>query len=270
MPFSVLMSLYWKERPEFLCQSLESVFDQTLVPDEVVMVEDGPVGEVLEAVVNEFSAKHPEMKVVRLPRNGGLGPALNEGLKHCSHELVARMDTDDIALPQRFERQVGFMESHKDIDLCSAWIEEFINDNPDEITSIRKLPETPEKLYEYGKRRCPVNHPVAMFRKRAVEKAGSYQPLYLFEDYYLWARMLVGGAKMYNIQESLLRFRTSADMYNRRGGLKYALAERSLLWKFYKLGYVGLFSTLKNMTMRFTVRVMPNRLRSFVYTHLLR
>lgn len=269
MPFSVLMSLYWKERPEFLRQSLESVFDQTLVPDEVVMVEDGPVGEVLEAVVNEFSAKHPEMKVVRLPRNGGLGPALNEGLKHCSHELVARMDTDDICKPNRFENQVKFMERHPDIDVVGAWIDEFI-DNNQNVVSTRTLPENNAEILTFARSRNPMNHPVVLFRKSSVEKAGGYLNFPLFEDYYLWARMLVQNFVFHNIQESLLWFRSSPDMFKRRGGWKYACDEARFLITLKNLGLSSNMQTIKNICIRFNVRIMPNFIRSFIYKHLLR
>lgn len=147
MAFSVLMSLYWKERQEFLRLSLESVFNQSLAPDEVVLVEDGPVGEELERVVSEFSAEHPEMKVVRLPQNGGLGKALNEGLRHCSHELVARMDTDDISMPSRFERQVNFMERHPEVAACSSWIQEF-EGTTSNIKSVKRYLNRRKKMHD--------------------------------------------------------------------------------------------------------------------------
>ena len=219
--FSVLLSVYGGEKGEFLRRSLASVFAQTVRAREVVLVEDGPLTEDLYRVVEEFRARQPELKVVSLPVNGGLGRALNEGLKHCSFDIVARM-------------------------------------------------ETPEELYEYGKSRCPVNHPVVMFRKQAVLECGGYVHYPLFEDYYLWARMMVGGAKFYNIQESLLWFRTSPDMFRRRGGLRYALTEARLQFLFVGIGYIGLGRFFKNLAVRFAVRLVPNGLRSWAYRHLLR
>lgn len=269
MPFSVLMSLYWKERQEFLRLSLKSVFNQSLPPDEVVLVEDGPVGEELEKVVNEFSAEHPEMKVVRLPQNGGLGKALNEGLRHCSHELVARMDTDDIAMPCRFERQVDYMSRHPETDAVGAWIDEFIDDRSN-VVSTRRLPETNEEIRAFASSRNPINHPVVMFRKSAVEKAGGYMDFPLFEDYYLWARMLVDGSRFHNLQESLLWFRSSPDMFRRRGGWKYAYDEARFLLTLRKLGLSSGVQTVKNICLRFGVRIMPNAVRGFIYKHLLR
>lgn len=270
MAFSVLMSLYYREQPSYLRQSLDSVFAQTLRPDEVVLVLDGPIGQDLQNVVQEFSRQHPELRVLPLPENRGLGRALNHGLKRCSHDLVARMDTDDIALPDRFETQVKFMENHPEIDAVSGWIEEFVSSDPDNVMSVRKLPETPEEIFEFGKIRNPMNHPTVMFRRNAVLRVGSYQHMYLFEDYHLWIRMMMAGSKLYNLQRPLLKFRTSDQMYERRGGWSYAMTECKLLWGFNRMGYISLIRTLKNIVIRVTVRIMPNKLRAIFYKTFLR
>lgn len=269
MKFSVLLSLYYKESADFLRQSLESVFSQTLPPNEVVLVEDGPLTDELYAVVSEFKHYHQEMKIVRLKKNGGLGKALNEGLKHCTHGLVARMDTDDVSKPYRFDRQVAFMESHPDIAACGAWIDEF-EGNVCNVRSTRKLPQDNDEIYEFGKRRNPMNHPVVMFRKSAVEAVGSYQPMPLFEDYYLWVRMLLRGYKFHNIQESLLNFRFCNDVFKRRGGLKYAWIEIGFYIKLYKSNYIGMVTLMENIVIRFSTRIIPNKVRSLIYKKMLR
>lgn len=269
MAFSVLMSLYWKERPDDLSQSLESVFDSTLMPDEVILVEDGPLTAELDGTVDDFCRRYPQLKIIRLDRNVGLGRALNEGLKYCSYDLVARMDADDIAKPTRFEKQVAFMDAHPEIAVCSAWIDEF-DDDKNKIVSVRKLPEHHEEIYRYGQSRNPINHPVVMFRREAVMSCGSYQHIFLLEDYYLWGRMLTEGYKFYNIQESLLNFRISTDVYHRRGGLKYALAEMKLFRRFYSIGYIGLNRMIMNMGIRFIVRTVPNGIRGEIYKKFLR
>lgn len=267
--FSVLLSLYWKESPLYFMQSLDSLFHQTLLPDEVVLVEDGPLTSELEQVVSEYSARYPILKVVPLPKNQGLGKALNEGLKHCSYELIARMDTDDIAKPDRFRRQVQVFEEHSEIDVCGAWIDEFEED-VDQVLSTRKLPEHQAEIAAYALSRNPINHPVVMFRKSAVIAAGGYQHFPLFEDYYLWLRMLKNGAKFYNIQESLLFFRTSPDMFKRRGGWKYALNELRFMSVMRKLGMISRTRFALNVAIRFPMRIMPNRLRGLLYKKALR
>ena len=267
--FSVLMSVYYKENSSYLRESLSSVFSQSLQPSEVVLVEDGPLTKDLDTVVEEFATKHPNLKIIFLPVNSGLGTALNEGLKHCSYEIVARMDSDDVCKPDRFEKQIGYMHRHPEIDVCSAWIDEFQTD-VDNIISTKRLPETDKEIFEYGKRRCPINHPVSVFRKSAVFAAGGYLHYPLFEDYYLWARMLVRGAKFYNFQESLLWFRTTPSMFQRRGGWNYAITEIRLQFLFVGIGYIGFGRFLKNVIIRFSVRIMPNSIRTFIYNLFLR
>ena len=269
MPFSVLMSLYSKERPEYLRQSLESVFNQTLLPDEVVMVLDGPVTEELYSVTKEYSTKYPQLKIIPLPENRGLGKALNEGLKYCTYDIVARMDTDDICFLDRFEKQVKFMTDHPEIDICSSWIEEFEGDI-ENVKSLKKVPETHEEISQFIGKRNPLNHPTVMFRKSAVLKAGDYQHFPLFEDWYLWARMFLNGARFGNISEPLLHFRTSAQMFKRRGGLKYAIDSTKFQWKLHELGIISTFGAIKSSIIRGTVYLMPNKIRSYIYTHILR
>ena len=269
MSFSVLMSLYAKERPDFLRQSLDSVFNQTLVPDEVILVEDGPITTDLYRVVSEYSDKHPEIKMVLLPVNKGLGLALREGLTHCSNELVARMDTDDVCKPDRFEKQMAFMQSHPEIDVCGSWIDEFIG-SIDNVTSQRRTAETASEIAEFARSRNPLNHPSVMFRKSAVERAGSYQHFPLFEDWYLWVRMIHNGSRLANIPESLLWFRTSPDTFKRRGGWRYAKDSAKFQMALCNLGFISTLQAIKGSVIRGTVYMLPNSLRAFIYSKLLR
>ena len=268
-PFSVLMSVYSKEQPEFLHEAMESVFRQTVLPAEVVLVEDGPLTPALDAEIARLQSLHKEIKVVSLLVNGGLGRALNEGMKHCSHELVARMDTDDICRSNRFERQLKLMEEHPEIDVCGSWIDEFSED-PSHPNFTRKLPEQHEELMEFGRFRSPVNHMTVMFRKEKVVESGGYQHYPLFEDYYLWVRMMVRGCRFYTIQESLVDARADMKMMARRGGLRYALTEARLQFLFFGLGYINGGRLVKNLSERFIVRVLPGRMRLWLYQHILR
>ncbi|MDD2954115.1 MAG: glycosyltransferase [Parabacteroides sp.] len=267
--FSVLLSLYHKESALFLCQSLESVFAQTLLPTEVILVEDGPLTDELYAVVKEFTDRYLEMKVIPLAENLGLGKALNEGLKHCSYDLVARMDTDDIAKPDRFEKQLAIFREYPELDVVGAWIDEFEGEFSN-VLSARKVPEEHADIFEFAKKRCPVNHPVVMFRKSAVLKSGGYKHFPLFEDYFLWVRMLMNGARFYNIQESLLFFRFSPDMFKRRGGWRYAVTEVRLQTLFYRMGFIGFCSLIRNTSIRLVTRLLPNNFRSLLYKRFIR
>lgn len=269
MAFSVLLSLYYKESPLFLQESLNSIFNQTLLPNEIVLVEDGPLTPKLYKVLDDFTNHHTEIKRVVLEKNGGLGNALNEGLKHCSYELVARMDTDDICKSERFAKQVAFMEQHPEVDIVGAWIDEF-QGNISNVISTRKLPQYSNDIREFGKKRCPMNHPVTMFRKEAVLAAGGYLPFPFFEDYYLWVRMILNGATMYNIQESLLYFRFSPEMFKRRGGWRYARLEIRFQRHIYKLKYIKFYTMISNICIRMATRIVPNGIRSWIYKKLLR
>ena len=267
--FSVLMSVYYREKAKWLQTSLESVFNQTVKPTEVVLVEDGPLTDELYAVIAKFKDEHAELKSVKLPVNSGLGKALNVGLKQCSYPLVARMDSDDISKPYRFEQQLQYFEEHPDVDVCSSWIDEF-QGNISNVISTRKLPQYSNDIREFGKKRCPMNHPVTMFRKEAVLAAGGYLPFPFFEDYYLWVRMILNGATMYNIQESLLYFRFSPEMFKRRGGWRYARLEIRFQRHIYKLKYIKFYTMISNICIRMATRIVPNGIRSWIYKKLLR
>lgn len=177
--FSVLLSLYIKEQPSYLRQSFNSLFSQRFLPSEIILVKDGMLTPELDAVVSNYVQRYPILKVVALKENQGLGKALNEGLKHCSYDLVARMDTDDIAKPDRFEKQLAIFLEHPEIDVVGAWIDEFEGEVSN-VLSMRKVPEQHENILRFAKGRCPVNHPVVMFRKSAVLKAGGYKHFPLF------------------------------------------------------------------------------------------
>lgn len=267
--YSVLMSVYSRERPAFLSQSLTSVFGQSAPPDEVVLVKDGPLTPELDAVLLHYQEQRPNLKVVRLAENGGLGRALNEGLKHCTHGLVGRMDSDDIATPDRFEKQLSIFAQHTEISVVGSWVAEFDTD-PDLIRAVRRVPCSDRDIKTMFPKKCPVNHPSIMFRKIAIVKAGGYLVKYRQEDYYLWGRLISQGAVFHNIPQSLVLMRAPTDLFARRGGWAYAVSELKLQREFVRLGLFGEVIFLRNAIARFTVRIVPNHLRKFLYKIFLR
>lgn len=270
--FSVLMSVYKKENPSYMRESLNSVFNQTLQPTEVVLVEDGPLTQELYSLIDEFKIKHSNLKIVSLKRNVGLGKALNEGLKDCSYDYIARMDSDDQCYLTRFEKQISFLEKHPNIDVVGCLTTEFTDDGHGgkNILSTKYFPQTVEENEKYSRKRCPVEHPAVIFKKQSVLNAGGYQHCLLFEDYHLWARMFVNGAKFYNLQEPLLYFRMTEDSFNRRGGWKYAINELKALRMFRKIGFLSEKQFLFAVLTRFPVRIMPHNVRKFIYNRFLR
>lgn len=268
--FSVLMSVYNKESSLFMDLSLASVLiDQTALPSEVVLVSDGELNDELEAVISKYKDLFPKILKVCRKEHGGLGKALNFGLSYCSNELVARMDTDDICYPDRFEKQLSFFELHPEYDVVGGQIEEFIGTVENAI-SIRRVPEQHHDIVSYSKKKNPMNHPTVMFRKSAVERAGSYKHFPLFEDYFLWVRMMRSGSLFYNIQEPLIHFRVSEDMYKRRGGLKYALKEVEFEYTLLTLRHINAIQFFFNSVIRFVVHIVPNSIRAVIYKSFLR
>ena len=268
--YSVLMSVYHKEKPEYLKQAIESIQTQTLSTNDFVLVCDGPLNEQLDGVI---ATKQQEMgeslNVVRLAKNGGLGNALNEGIKHCKNELVARMDSDDIAYPDRCEKQIAVFNTHSEVIICSGIVEEFTTD-PNTVDTKRVPPETNAEIVEFAKKRNPFNHPCVMYKKSAVEAVGSYQDFYLLEDYYLWLRMLMAGYQGYNIQEPLLHMRAGSEMYLRRAGWKYAKTQMRL-FKFMKDSkFIGNSQYIKSCVIRSGSALAPNWLRKFMFEKVLR
>lgn len=268
MKFSVLMPVYHRESPDYLQQSLASLAIQTLPADEIVLVEDGPLGEPLDAVIAAYRRLLPIVSVP-LPEHVGLGAALRAGLDRCRGEYVARMDADDICVPVRFERQVQFLDDHWEVDVLGSAIEEFDVDLSGG-RSIRRLPRSSPELIRFARFRNPLNHMTAMLRKVSVLSAGSYQSYPGFEDYHLWARMLGLGYCLHNLEEILVQARCGKRMQNRRGGLAYMKREMAFQLFLHEVGLVAASECVRNILMRAPIRLAPNAVRSICYKLFLR
>lgn len=269
MKFSVLMSVYYKESPEFLKTAIESVINQTVMPSEIVCVKDGKLTDELESVLEKFDNDHKGLfKFLSFDVNQGLGKALKQGVEACSYEIIARMDTDDIATCNRFEKELSVM-MEKNLDMVGSNILEFDGDI-NNVISERLVPMTFENIKQYAKKRNPFNHMTVMYKKQAVLKAGNYKDFLWFEDYNLWVRMIISGAKMYNIQEGLVYARTGANMFERRGGILYIKREYKMQKDMLEMKFISFTRFSINMTTRSLVRIMPNSFRKFIYMGILR
>jgi len=266
---SVLMSLYIKEKPEYAKACFDSLLNQTVQADEWVIVEDGPLSKEMYELLDEYQAKHPGL-IKRIPfeKNQGLGLALRAGVPECKNELIARMDTDDIARADRFEKQLAEFENKPYLDICGSHILEFETDI-EKIVSKRIVPLTDEKIKKYQKRRDGFNHMTVMFKKNSVIKAGNYQPCLLMEDSFLWARMFLSGARGINIDDFLVFARVGKDMYKRRGGFEYYKKYKTGRRKIYKTGYIGWWDYEYSVIIQLLVSIMPNKLREFVFKKIL-
>ncbi|GHS87914.1 glycosyl transferase [Bacteroidia bacterium] len=267
-PFSVLIALYEKEKPHLLNKALHSVFNQTVVLDEVVLVLDGKLTDELLQIVEHYKSTYNTLKIVQLPEKKGLGIALSEGLQHCSYELVARMDTDDVSMPNRFEKLLQVFIDKPEISVVSSWITE-VNQKGN-VIGIKTVPETHQEIQKLMSIRQSVNHPASMFKKSAVLAAGNYRHFHRFEDYELWFRMLDKGFLFYNIQESLYEFYCDNAAISRRGGLEYAKSEIRLMKYLRKKHFISWYQYVLNLVLRIPVRFLPTSIRSLIYKLLLR
>ncbi|WP_301425207.1 glycosyltransferase [Bacteroides caecimuris] len=269
--FSVLMSVYHNDRPADFKEAVNSIwFKQTLRPAEFVLMVDGPVPEPLNNMIRSLEQEIPVMRVIRLESNYGLGEALRIGVEKCTHPIIARMDSDDIALPKRFELQYKYLKLHPNVSILGGQIDEFI-DNPDNIVSRREVPTAFEELKSYTLARCPFNHMTVMFRRKSILEAGNYQSWHYNEDYYLWIRLLEQGYVFANLSDTLVNVRVGTDMYKRRGGWKYFKSEKGLQDYMLRHRLISLPRYLYNTTGRFVMQVvLPNNLRGFLFQKIFR
>ena len=267
--FSVLMSIYKKKKPEYLKQALDSLLNQTLLPDEILIVKDGLLTPELDKTLDEYAVKNKTIKFLEFEKNRGLGLALRDGVVACKNEIIARMDTDDISKPDRFQKQLNYLSQHPDITLLGTWIEEFDKD-PNIPKSNSILPITYEEILKFAKRRNPFRHVSVIFKKSAVIDSGNYRHFLWFEDYDLWIRMLKKGYKAANLPEVLLSVREDKKMYERRGGWQYSKQDIKFERFLLKIGYINFFEFLTNIIIRGSVRLLPNNIRKFIYSNILR
>jgi glycosyltransferase involved in cell wall biosynthesis len=265
---SALISVYDKESPAHLRECLDSLAAQTRPADEVVIVEDGPLGAQLKETIAEYMRILPIVSLP-LPNHVGLGAALRAGVEACRGEYVARMDSDDVCVAERFQTQMNFIESISQVDVVGGAIAEFENDFT-APRSIRLLPAAGTALRQFAKSRSPMNHMTVIFRKASVLAAGNYEPCEGFEDYHLWARMLTLGFHLHNMNDILVLVRCGNGMQNRRGGLRYLKQDVRLQLFLHEVGLLARSECIRNIVVRASLRLAPVAVRSLCYRLFLR
>lgn len=270
-PFSVAISVYKSDSPIFIERALSSITDlQTIKPDEVVLVVDGPISEELNNVIGKYQKKYNFFNVIRLEKNGGLGNALKIAVENAKYELIARMDSDDISVPSRFEEQLRFFEENPNIDILGGDITEFIGDEKN-IVGKRTVPKLNDDIRDYMKTRCAMNHVSVMYKKSAVQAAGGYLDWFWNEDYYLWIRMWLNHAVFANTGTVLVNVRVGKEMYQRRGGNRYFESEKGLQDYMLKNRMINVPTYLMNVGKRFVIqKLLPNKLRGWVFRNFAR
>lgn len=266
---SVLMSVYVKEKPEYLKASLDSILAQNYPVDEIMLIEDGPLTEPLYDMINDYQSKYPSViRTFAFEQNRQLGRALAKGVELCSNELIARMDTDDIAEPDRIKKQVAYMEAHPDVHVLGGSIREFNDEGT--IDRVKYMPLTQEEIYRYAKLRNPLNHMTVMFRRSAILEIGNYQHFPFLEDYSLWSRMLTKGYQIRNMEDILVRARTSMALVRRRSGWDYFKTFSKLRKLQHELGLTNTFEYIKAMAGTFVMIMQPGFIKELAYKKVLR
>ncbi len=268
MNFSVLVSIYLGTKASELATCLESLLSQTLPANEIVVVIDGPLTTGTEHCVNQYCDRLP-IKLLSFPTNRGLGLALRDGLVACENELIARVDSDDISLPKRFQKQVTFMKENSTISVVGSALFETYYFRKASAKVIRKVPKA-GGLSRRNRIRNPLNHPTVMYRKSHVVSCGNYENCNFFEDYLLWAKIIQNGYRIANLSEPLVETTVDNEYFKRRGGIKYLINEISLCKRLLGLKYFSRIDAATFLCTRVPLRLIPNRCRKLIYLTLLR
>lgn len=266
--FSLLICVYAKENPTFLLQCLDSILSQTVVPDELIIVKDGPLPDELESVLSGLVFPN-DVNVIQLPENVTQGPARAAGVEAAKYEWVAIMDSDDICRPDRFEKQLRMIEEHQELALIGGQIAEFA-DNPENIKATRSVPLEHDEIASFIKKRNPFNSMTVVFNRDVALHAGNYRYFAWFEDYDLWARIIKNGARCANLPDILVDARVGNGMYARRRGTSYIRSEWRMQKQLKTLGIINIFGFIRNVITRIPVRLLPQRAIAAVYNRYIR
>lgn len=268
MGISVLLSVYKKENPVYFTEALDSVINQTLKPDEIVIVKDGELTKELEEVIENAKEKFANIVTYQFEKNVQLGRALAKGLEICKNELVARMDTDDISCLNRLEVQYKYMQEHPDVAVCGGWMEEFNDEGT--FNKVKKVPIEEKDILQYAKYRNAVNHVTVMFRKSKIMAVGNYQHFPYMEDYYLWCRLMAEDAVIHNLPQVFVKVRVSEDVYDRRGGWKYFLQHYQFRNEQRRMKLLSVAEYPIALALSFGITMVPSGLRRLIYQKVLR
>lgn len=267
--YSVLMSVYRNDRPDWLSVAIESMLEQSVQPSQIVLVIDGPIDKHLKAVVSDYAEDDDRFDVLQLDTNQGLPAALNAGFEQCHEEIVVRMDADDYSMPGRCNAELNLLQT-EDLDFVGTNVDEFYDDINTTVSRV-VLPETAEQIRTQARRRNPMRHPSMVIRAEALKSVGGYDEALLNgQDYDLVVRLLLAGYKCANVQEPLVKMRISPDFYRRRGGIAYFSRMKALKEKLYRIGFYSRSDYVLGVTTHFVSCLIPDRLREILYKRALR
>jgi glycosyltransferase involved in cell wall biosynthesis len=259
---SVLLPVAATSNTVGLRRAYRSIIEQTVLPSEIVIVTNQSLTDDLETTIEDLVSTHSDSRHEHIPDSSGLGGVLQAGLRSCSEPLVARMDADDIAEPERFANQQTVL-TDTNVDVVGSYLAEFLDD-PDHPERIREVPITHDEIAKWMPWRCPLNHPTTMFDREAVLAAGGYRDFPMMEDWDLWARCLAAGLRFRNIDQALVRAQVT-DLSGRRGGMAYVQAEIRMARELRNLSLASKRDTIRHLCLRIPPRLLPSRIRDLVY-----
>ena len=270
MRYSVLMSVYKKEEPDFLRRSMQSIYDQTVPTDDFVLICDGELTGALDEVIKEMQKKFGKrLNVIRRDKNYGLGATLAFGVEKCKNDIVARMDSDDVSRKDRCEKELNILNGSDDISVVGSFVAEF-EESPEKLKSVRKVPEKHGDILKFARFRSPINHPSVMFKKQDILAVGGYQAVRYCQDYYLWEKMLANGYRFYNVQDTLVYMYENSSTFKRRSGKQYFAIQKQLFKQMKADGLIAFPQYCAVVTARFFSTFSPNWLRKVIFTRFMR
>lgn len=265
--FSVIIPIHKLADPYFLIDAVNSVVNQTIVPDEIIVVIDGPIGRELDNIIENLTKKN-KLVIVRLDYCMGPGAARHSGILKSQNNIIALMDSDDISRNYRFEKELDIL-TNENVDAVGGWIEEFTS-MPGDLNKFRITPESHQKIVSYSKWRMPVNNVTMVFKKEAYLSVGGYKSLRQFEDFDLVSRMLISGMKFHNIQKVLVDVRVGNEMHKRRRGISFLTDELGVFKRMYLLGYISIWHYALNIVIRVLIRLLPTQIMKYLYMKIFR
>lgn len=264
MKFSVLMPVYFKEKTKYLDESIKSIIEQTLKPNQIVIIKDGKFPAELNKVIEKYKSKYNNLiDIYEFEKNVGIAKALNKGLSICKYEYIARMDSDDVCKNDRFEKQMNYLQKNTELDILGGIIEEY-DEGMNKLLSKREVPKKEENIKLNIKKENPFNHSTVIFKKETILKLGGYKNIKL-EDYDLWARMVINNCKMENLNEILVKNRTGITMYKKHSGIKYVKDIIEIENKLYEYKLINKGEYAINLIKRIPLALCPVQLKRFIY-----
>lgn len=267
LKFSVILPIYIKVDFYTFQKSFNSIINQTLKPDEILIIFDGPIKKKIDIFLKIQKKKYSFIRIINFKKNYGLGHVLNYAVKKCNYEYIARCDADDISKKNRFKKQIKFLIRYPKVDVLGTNIIELFNNK---FYSKKKMPCNHDNIIKQLNFRNPINHSSVIFKKKKLVQSGNYKEMFYFEDYYMWFRMVKKGCYFKNMSEYLVYMNVDENFYNRRTGLKYFKYYLVFLKRLYKEKNINILIFFLCLLIRSPIILINKNFLKYIYQKVLR